>query len=426
MKTQHTFTVLAIIGSILVGGVSIGDAYAADYDELLEKMVNVNSRLADLKESQNDVNELTLAKTAFEIEQVKKSMLEINDMNVGQYDRLDKIYDYLKADYYTTIKSYNDGIKQYEKENGLTFTERQLLSKINSQKIAFDMNESKQDYDKKHQELLIKEIEKVKAKEEYQKLVNEIGKDLANQANGNDVQKIHHKLAIKKIVDSKNWDVAVPAIDRIIKQVSSEESKQKLETIKNKVDQLLDKKRKVSKNQEVFQLNDGKPEFAGPNFVGFGGVLENQYISEQLFNTEIETLLETTDEAIPEIQTNSVENTSDENDIIITFDGILESEIEESLEEVDDITQEDAQEVDDEREQQRKHARENDRSKPDSKGKPDFATGKPDNLGKPDAAGKPSNPGKPDNTGKSDTSSKSDNSEKSKHKGKPENPGKND
>ena len=403
MKIQHTLTVLAIIGSVLVGaGTSFDNAYAASYDEMLDKMVNVNSRLADLKESQNEVNELTLAKTAFEIEQIKKSILEINDMNEGQYDRLDKIYDYLKTDFYETVKSYSDDVKEYENENGLTLTEKQLLSKINSQKISFDMNESKQEHAKNHQELMIKEIEKVKAKEEYQKLVNKIGKDLADKANGNDVQKIHHKLAIKKIVESKNWDMAVPAIDRVIKQVNSDESKEKLQNIKQKVDELLDKKRKISKNQEVFELNDGKSEFIGPNFAGFGGVLENQFIENQILSSEIETLLETTDETI----------TSDENDVIITFDGILESEIEESLEEVDDITQEDEQEIEDELEQQRKHARENDRDKPDTAGKPDFATGKPDKLGKPDAAEKPSNPGKSDNSDKSKDKGKSDNSRK--------------
>jgi hypothetical protein len=50
-----------------------------------------------------------------------------------------------------------------------------------------------------------------------------------------EIRKIHHKIAIKEIIESKKWEIALPAIDRVIVQTNNDQIKVKLIDIKNNI-----------------------------------------------------------------------------------------------------------------------------------------------------------------------------------------------
>jgi len=225
------------------------EVYATGTDELMVKMIQVDSKISSLENSDSSFSALTIGKASFEMNQIKKSMLEINEINDRNNDKVNKIYDYLKTNYSTLFEKYQKDVKEYQKENGLTMQEKKLVRDLLQNKITFEINETKENFEKTQQELIKITIKDTKAKEDYQKLVNIIGIKLANEANGGDVPKISHKIAIKEIASSKTWDLAIPAIDRIINQSNNDEMKEKLVEIKHKIKGLLDKKEKQTNPQ---------------------------------------------------------------------------------------------------------------------------------------------------------------------------------
>ena len=221
--------VFALLSGIILTSVGFAEVYAESYDELLEKIIQTKNTLVDIKNSEKNTDELSMAKMSFKLNNLGDQILEINSMNKGQYESIDKIYDSLKNEYTSVIKEYKNNVKSYEKENGLTVNQKNLLSSINSKKISFDVSEEKQNTIKIQNALISHEIKKINAEKNYQKLINEIGAKLTSEANGNKIQKIQHKIAIKELINSKSWDLTIPAIDRIITQTSNENSKMKLE-----------------------------------------------------------------------------------------------------------------------------------------------------------------------------------------------------
>ena len=155
MKGYHLVGISLIIGAILaVSSISYQEAHATDIDEVMIKMIQVNSNLSNLKNADSNFNELTMGKTSFKIKQIQNSLLEINKINDRNNDNVNKIYEYLKINYDTELEKYQKNVKDYQKENGLTMQEKKLVTDLLRNKITFENNESKQNYKKTQQELI--------------------------------------------------------------------------------------------------------------------------------------------------------------------------------------------------------------------------------------------------------------------------------
>ena len=355
--------VFALLSGIILTSVGFAEVYAESYDELLEKIIQTKNTLVDIKNSEKNTDELSMAKMSFKLNNLGDQILEINSMNKGQYESIDKIYDSLKNEYTSVIKEYKNNVKSYEKENGLTVNQKNLLSSINSKKISFDVSEEKQNTIKIQNALISHEIKKINAEKNYQKLINEIGAKLTSEANGNKIQKIQHKIAIKELINSKSWDLTIPAIDRIITQTSNENSKMKLEQIKSDVDEILKKKDKMKNQQEIFALKHS-PITKGIYLAEFEGVLDNQFIENQIFEDELLGLLQNTDQTITD-DAKLLENTLlvDQNNVVLSIEGILNATIEDSLDDVNDISDHDEKKIKEVRDTQKEHAKKNEKSK---------------------------------------------------------------
>jgi hypothetical protein len=286
-----------------------------------------------------------LAKSAFQMNQIKNDLLEINEMNNGNDKRYNKIYSYLKDSYQIAFEDIEKDVKKYSKENGLSASEKKLVSKIIKSKLTFDGQEEKENLEKEKVDRIVTELKKTEAKEKYQKLVDEIGLKLIMEANGGYVEKIHYKVALKEIISSKQLDLAIPAIDRTIPQVNDEKIKEKLYAIKDKIQTIQEKKSKQTEN-EVFGLSRS-PQVSGQipiqfnEFeIGFGGILK------QVSEGELINLL------------NEVQQVSEEFEVQ-TIESILDDEVISLLDEVVEEADKDEEQLEQEKEKQRKESREN-------------------------------------------------------------------
>ena len=320
------------------------EAHAED-GKMLFKMMEVNEKLIKLQNNEGDLDKFNLAKSAFQMKQIKSDMLEINEMNNGNDERLNKIYSYLKDSYQKAFEDIEKDVKQYSKENGLSASEKKLVSKIIKSKLTFESQEVKENIEKEKIDRMITEVKKTEAKEKYQKLVNEIGTKLAMDANGGIVEKIHHKVAIKEIISSKQLELAIPAIDRIIPQVNDEKIKEKLYAVKDKIQTIQERKLKQTEN-EIFELSRGPqvttqiPIQFNEFEIGFGGIL-NKAIEDELIGS-----------------LNEVQQVYEEFEVQ-TIESIFDEEVISSLDKVIEVTEEDEEQLEKEKENQRKESREN-------------------------------------------------------------------
>jgi len=337
--TETRWMLVSVIIMTVLAVYSIGnqEVYATGTDELMVKMIQVDSKISSLENSDSNFNESSISNASFKMNQIEKSLLEINEVNNGNNDKVNKIYDYLKTNYNTLFEKYQKDVKEYQKENGLTIQEKKLVRELLQNKITFEINETKENFEKTQQELIKITIKDTKAKEDYQKLVNIIGTKLANEANGGHVPKISHKIAIKEIASSKTWDLAIPAIDRIINQSNNDEMKEKLMEIKHKIKGLLDKMEKQTNQNQILSLKSSE-KVGGINLIEFNPyVLENPFILDQIFETEI------------------IESLTNTLQII---EPIIETELTEMLDEVSEISDNEDNEIEQVREKQRKDASE--------------------------------------------------------------------
>ncbi len=214
MKYLQSIAFALIIGSIVVASAhGHQEALGMEDHTIIEKMIEVNKKLSELDNADTEFNELTMSKISFKINQIKNTMLEINNANDGNDVNVDKIYTYLSNNYAKVFEKYQNDVKEYEQENGLTIQEKKLVSKVFKNKSVFEITELQQNSKKSQEKLIESTIKEVKSKKDYQELVNRIGVKLANEANGGKVEKIHHKLAIKEIIESKKWEIVIPAIE---------------------------------------------------------------------------------------------------------------------------------------------------------------------------------------------------------------------
>lgn len=360
MRYLETLAFVMIIGAIVVASTYTHQEALAMEDNMLENMIEVDKKISELESIDGEFNELTMSKISFKVNQIKSELLEINNANQGYDEKTDKIYEYLADKYAEVFEKYQKDVKEYQKENGLTTQEKKLVSEIFKNKLSFENTESKQNFEKTEKELISKTIQEVKAKKDYQKLINKIGTKLANEANGAKIEKIHHKLALKEIMDSKTWEIAIPAIDRVISQTNDEQVKEKLTSIKNNIEKILEKREKQSKQEQVFALknNDKITNVESIQFstdeIGFGGILE-QFNEDEIISALIDS-----EEIITEFESSvSLESKIKESSTINIIDPIFEAALVGSLEEVEEISDDDDDRLEKEREKQRKDARDN-------------------------------------------------------------------
>ena len=361
--TESQWMLFSVIIMTVLAVYSIGsqEVYATGTDELMVKMIQVDSKISSLENSDSNFSALTIGKASFEMNQIKKTLLEINEINDRNNDKVNKIYDYLKTNYSTLFEKYQKDVKEYQKENGLTMQEKQLVSELLQNKITFEINETKENFEKTEQELIKITIKDTKAKEDYQKLVNIIGTKLANEANGGITEKISHKIAIKEITSSKTWDLAIPAIDRIINQSNNDDVKEKLVEIKQDIKKLLDKKEKQTNQNQILALKSSEG-VRGINLIEFNSyVLENPFILDQIFETELIESLTNSEKIISEFEEKLERDLVlkiEESNTLQIIESIIETELTEVLDDVNEISDDEDNKIDEVREKQRKDASE--------------------------------------------------------------------
>ena len=342
MNTQQHIPFAVIIGAILVASGSLyQEAYATSTDDVMSMMIEANTKLTNLKNTDGDFDQMAMGKTSFEIKQIKEILLEINELNDKNGDKVNKIYGYLTSEYDTVFEKYQKDVKAYQKENGLSIQEKKITSDIFKNKLIFKNAEIQQNEEIAKKELIIKTIKENKAKNDYQKLVNTIGAKLADDANGSKVEKIHHKIAIKEIMSEKTWELTIPAIDRVITQVNNDEFKEKLTKIKNNIKELLDKKEKQSKQDQIFTLKNEK-SVTGVNLIDFEqGIIIDESL-EQINEEEIIEALTVFEEV------------TGESDNINLIEIVVEIEATQSLEEITEIISEDEDQIEEKVKKQNK------------------------------------------------------------------------
>ncbi len=336
-----------VIGAILAASsTSYQEAHATEIDDVMMKMIEVDSKLSNLKNADGNFDESAMGKISFKIKQVQDVLLEINDVNDKDNDKINEIYEQLKINYIAELEKYQKDVKDYQKENGLTMQEKKLVAGLLKNKMTFENNESQQNFKKTQQKLIDVTIKESKIKENYQKLINKIGVKLANEANGAKVQKIHHKIAIQEIISSNSWELAIPAIDRIITQTNSDEMVNRLIEIKTDIKELLENKEKEDAGDQIFVLksNDEVKEI---DFIDVEEIVIESLINSEKIFSEFEKELE-----------QSYVSQIIESNTLKTITPIFDDELIQSLVEVSKISDEDDNEQEVIREKQAKEKKE--------------------------------------------------------------------
>jgi len=347
MKRYQLMGISIVIGAILAASsTSYQEAHATEIDDVMMKMIEVDSKLSNLKNADGNFDESAMGKISFKIKQVQDVLLEINDVNDKDNDKINEIYEQLKINYIAELEKYQKDVKDYQKENGLTMQEKKLVAGLLKNKMTFENNESQQNFKKTQQKLIDVTIKESKIKENYQKLINKIGVKLANEANGSKVQKIHHKIAIQEIISSNSWELAIPAIDRIITQTNSDEMVNRLIEIKTDIKELLENKEKEDAGDQIFVLksNDEVKEI---DFIDVEEIVIESLINSEKIFSEFEKELE-----------QSYVSQIIESNTLKTITPIFDDELIQSLVEVSKISDEDDNEQEVIREKQAKEKKE--------------------------------------------------------------------
>ena len=343
MNTQQYIPIAVIIGAILVAsGAFYQEAHATSTDDVMSMMIEANTKLTNLQNTDGNFDQMSMANISFEIKQISEILLEINELNDKNGDTVNKLYGYLTNEYYSVIEKYQKDVKAYQKENGLSIQEKEITSDIIKNKLIFKNTEIQQNKEKIGNESIIKAIKENNARKDYQKLVNDIGVKLAEDTIGNHVEKIHHKIAIKKIMKEKMWELTIPAIDRVITQVNDNEFKEKLTAIKNNIKKLLDKKEKQSKQDQIFTLKNEK-SVTEVNLIDFEQGLVIDDSLDQINEEEIIAAL------------TDFEEVTDESYTVNLIEAIIETKITQSLEEVTEVISEEEDKI----KEKVKHQKEN-------------------------------------------------------------------
>jgi hypothetical protein len=137
-------------------------------------MIQVDKKLSELNNNNSELDELTMSKISFKINQIKNTLVEINNGNDGNNEKINDIYSHLSNNFFKAFDKYQNEIKEYQKENGLTIQEKKLVSEVFKNKSVFEIIESQQNT-KKLKKMIEKHSKKLNPKKDYQKLINKIG-----------------------------------------------------------------------------------------------------------------------------------------------------------------------------------------------------------------------------------------------------------
>ena len=127
-----------------ISGFGSQEAFATEVDVLMEKMLLIDNKLTNMKNNNGDFNEFAMGTVSFEINQVQNLLLEINNINDRNGDESNRIYSELRIDYNSVLEEFQNDVNQYQRENGLTFSERAIVADIFSNKQTFENSESSQ------------------------------------------------------------------------------------------------------------------------------------------------------------------------------------------------------------------------------------------------------------------------------------------
>jgi hypothetical protein len=317
MKTTSWNTILIGISAFLVlalAGMPIQNAQAMD-SIVLNNLQIVHNDIAILKENTQNFDIKKIGSQTFNFRQVGDALLEIqNTTNLESNDNemISKVLDYLIKDYKETFNEYRIQLEQYEKHNSIDLKQTQIKNELIQNYIDFSTDNDSYNEIVNQDKFIRSEITRLQNEEKFQSYINKVAKKIVDANNGNRVQKIYHEVALAKIAEEENWDIIIPAMDRIINQFSNPEIKQYLEMYKEKILYTIGKLEKSQQKQpQILALtnNDVNPSIFGIIFNEDNEIQTSSIILAQLKseiksiisdsqkiiddeNTKIETILE--------------------------------------------------------------------------------------------------------------------------------------
>ncbi|MFB5624379.1 MAG: hypothetical protein ACE5RP_05645, partial [Nitrosopumilus sp.] len=109
MKYLQSIAFVLIIGSIMAASIyGTQNASAMEHSAIIEKMIQVDKKLSDLNNIDAELNELTMSKISFKINEIKNTLLDINNEN----DVNNEMYEYLSKNYVKVFEKYQNNIKE--------------------------------------------------------------------------------------------------------------------------------------------------------------------------------------------------------------------------------------------------------------------------------------------------------------------------
>jgi len=244
MKTTSQNTILAGIGAILVlalVGMPVQNAQAeVDSTQVLYKLQSIQSKIDAIKDNTQNFDVNKIASQAFHFRLIGEDLLTIKESHNLESETISKVLDYLMTNYEETFNEYKSQVKQYEKHNSIDMTQKQIINDLSQNLIEFTTADERYQETINQNEFVQSELQRLATEEKFQKLINKVAIKKVDASNGNlMLQKNFHEMALNKLVDNENWDLASPALDRVINQFTNLEIKQHLIEFKVQVLNLI-------------------------------------------------------------------------------------------------------------------------------------------------------------------------------------------
>lgn len=260
MKSLRSLTIVAGIGTIValgLMGIQLNHAYAEE-DSTILKLYEISKEISILQDDTKNFDINKIGSQTFKFKTIGNSLLEVQQSEIDDEDVL-KVIDHLTQQYLGTFNEYKGLVKEYQKNNGLTLQKRQIVTDLLQHNIDFKTKDERHENKYILQQFVKEEIKRVNSEEKFQKLINQVGVELADAHKGNKIPNIYHEVALEKIFEKESWDLAPAALDRITNQYTDEDIKTKLVQYKEKIEDSI---KKLEKNNnrpsKVLTLTSGQ------------------------------------------------------------------------------------------------------------------------------------------------------------------------
>ncbi|HET6517765.1 MAG TPA: hypothetical protein VFG25_06060 [Nitrosopumilaceae archaeon] len=267
-------SILVGIGAILVLGLVGTPMIQAEEqnNSLFHELKQIEIQIHELKENSNDFDIEKLGSNVFELRTIGDSILDVQKLTYVENDiAVSKVIDYLIDDYQKLYEAYFEKVSDYKKHNPVSSSERFIINELVKNELNFVTHHEYQNNKELEKQFMKSEVQRLQHESEFQNLINKIGIKLADEANGNKIEKTQHKIALENIIISADWELAPDALDRIITQLSDDDLKNQLNQNKEKILDLI---------KQLDEAESQKPQLyaltSGYAYVFFGDILNNE------------------------------------------------------------------------------------------------------------------------------------------------------